>query len=134
MRIAIPTADGVLCPHFGHCREFAVIDVDTDEKKIVASTTATPPPHEPGILPRWLEQMDCNMVIVGGMGHRAMQMLESAGINVTCGARSKRPEELVMDYLNGQLITGYNLCDSDGSGHGHEQGHRPGGCQNRKKF
>ncbi|GAG17722.1 unnamed protein product, partial [marine sediment metagenome] len=34
MRIAIPVTDGKLSAHFGHCRQFAIIDVDTDNKNI----------------------------------------------------------------------------------------------------
>jgi ATP-binding protein involved in chromosome partitioning len=117
MIIALPTADGVLCPHFGHCREFTIVEVDNHEKRIVRLSTMSPPPHEPGIFPKWLSQLGCNIVIVGGMGGRAMNFLESAGIKVICGAPSKKPEEIVNDYLEGQLITGTNLCDEVG-GHG----------------
>jgi predicted Fe-Mo cluster-binding NifX family protein len=31
MRIAIPMAGGTLCPHFGHCEQFAIVDVDQGE-------------------------------------------------------------------------------------------------------
>jgi ATP-binding protein involved in chromosome partitioning len=36
MRIAIPVSEGKLDPHFGHCRQFALVDMDRDEKKILA--------------------------------------------------------------------------------------------------
>ncbi len=32
MKIAIPLSDGKLMPHFGHCQEFALIEVE--DKKI----------------------------------------------------------------------------------------------------
>ncbi len=111
MKIAIPTADGLLCPHFGHCQNFTVVDVDPEEKKISGSETLTPPPHEPGVFPAWLAQMGCNLIIAGGMGGRAVQMFRQNGIQVVIGARAAKPDDVVMDYLNGSLITGGNPCD-----------------------
>ena len=35
MKVAIPLANGKLAMHFGHCERFALIDVDTAEKKII---------------------------------------------------------------------------------------------------
>jgi predicted Fe-Mo cluster-binding NifX family protein len=53
-RIAIPLEGGILCSHFGHCEQFAI--VDADDKTITAETLITPPPHEPGLLPGWLAE------------------------------------------------------------------------------
>ena len=49
MKIAIPTADGVLCPHFGHCQHFTIVEIDPESKSIIKSEAMTPPPHEPGV-------------------------------------------------------------------------------------
>jgi predicted Fe-Mo cluster-binding NifX family protein len=38
MRIAIPWSQGLLSPHFGHCEEFALLDVDPQQKAILTST------------------------------------------------------------------------------------------------
>jgi len=114
MKIAIPTAGGVLCPHFGHCQEFALIDVDTETKKIVGVTKIVPPAHEPGVLPTWISQQGCTMVIAGGMGGRAISMFESRGINVVCGAPAQAPEDVVTSYLEGTLVTGGNMCGEPG--------------------
>lgn len=114
MKIAIPTADGLLCPHFGQSRQFAIIDIDTEKKEIIKTEMITPPPHERGILPQWLSQMGCNLIIAGGMGGRAINMFEQKGIGVISGASPQKPEQVVMAYLNGGLITGGNLCDEPG--------------------
>ena len=37
--------------------------------------------------------------------------LASHGITVVSGASSQEPKEIVLAYLNGELITGGNLCD-----------------------
>lgn len=38
MKIAIPMAGGQLCMHFGHCEQFALVDVDETAGK-PANTT-----------------------------------------------------------------------------------------------
>ena len=69
-----------------------------------------PPPHEPGVLPNWLNQMGASVVIAGGMGHRAIQLFDQAGIKVVTGAPIEGPETLVKSYLNDTLAIGDNLC------------------------
>jgi len=68
MKIAIPTVGGHLCPHFGHCEQFAMIEADTQKKEILNIDLLTPPPHEPGVLPRWLSEQGTDVIITGGMG------------------------------------------------------------------
>jgi len=111
MKIAIPTVDGVLCPHFGHCQQFAILDVNSETKTIDKSEMLTPPPHEPGVLPAWLSQMGCNLIIAGGMGGRAVDLFNQSGIEVIMGASNEKPEEIVMSYLDSKLTTGANPCD-----------------------
>jgi predicted Fe-Mo cluster-binding NifX family protein len=111
MKIAIPTAEGVLCPHFGHCQQFAILEVDPDKKSIEATEMLTPPPHEPGVLPAWLSRMGCNIIIAGGMGGRAVGMFQQNGVEVVIGAPVASPEDIAIAYLNGNLQTGDNVCD-----------------------
>ena len=109
MKFAIPLAEGRLTAHFGHCKEFAVIDVE--DKKIVKKEILEPPPHEPGVLPKWLNELGTNIVIAGGMGQRAIGLFDQAGINVITGAPLLEPEDLVKSYLDNELVTGKNVCD-----------------------
>jgi ATP-binding protein involved in chromosome partitioning len=111
MRVAIPVCEGVLSMHFGHCEQFAVLDVDPDMKAIVGTTALEAPPHEPGLLPRWLAERGVTLVIAGGMGSRAQQLFSAAGVAVIVGAPSIEPEKVVQGYLAGNLVTGTNVCD-----------------------
>lgn len=111
MKIALPVSNGVLCNHFGHCDQFAIADVDAQAKSIKGIDLVEPPPHEPGLLPRWLYEKGVNLVIAGGMGARARDLFEQKGIKVVVGARPANPEDLVMDYLKGVLVSGANVCD-----------------------
>ena len=111
MKIAIPVADGKLCMHFGHCEQFALVDVSEDKKTITATNLLTPPPHEPGVLPRWLHEQGANIIIAGGMGQRAQGLFTQNGIEVVVGAPALAPQEVVESYLNGTLEVGSNVCD-----------------------
>ena len=111
MKIAIPTFQGNLCAHFGHCEIFAVFEVDREKKEIVKKEELTPPPHEPGVLPQWLKENEVNLVIAGGMGRRAQDLFTQYGIKSIVGVSPSKPEEVVMNYLNAELKAGENLCD-----------------------
>ncbi len=111
MRIAIPLTGGLLSAHFGHCEQFAILDIDAGSKRIQAQELVTPPPHEPGLLPKWLAGMQVNLVIAGGMGQRAQKLFTDNGIEVLCGAPTATPEELAMQHLEGRLELGSNACD-----------------------
>lgn len=125
MKIAVPTSEGSLSPHFGRCEEFVLFDVDPQAKQILATDRAVPPPHGPGVIPQWLSGFKVNVIIAGGMGMRAIQLFQTAGIEVVRNAVVATPEELVRNYLNGQLTLGEDPCDHpDGHDCGHhEHGH-----------
>lgn len=108
-RIAIPLENGVLCSHFGHCEQFAIIDADNNT--ISSESLITPPPHEPGLLPAWLAEKEVTDVIAGGMGQRAIDLFNKQNINVFVGAQLKSPGELVSDLLSDSLLAGANYCD-----------------------
>ncbi len=111
MKIAVPTADGKLCMHFGHCETFSLLDVDPESKSVIGEETVVPPPHEPGVLPRWLHEKGVSMIIAGGMGMRAQQLFQQFQIEVVVGAPAGEPKALAESRLRGELVTGGNVCD-----------------------
>lgn len=110
MKFAVPTNEGKLCMHFGHCEAFALFDADANGT-IVNETFVTPPPHEPGILPPWLAQQGVKFIIAGGMGSRAQQLFAEQGVKVVTGAQEEDPRSAVVNYIKGTLVTGANTCD-----------------------
>jgi predicted Fe-Mo cluster-binding NifX family protein len=111
MRYAIPVSNGKLAPHFGHCEEFAIIDVDEAKRTIVGKKLIASPEHQPGLLPPWLANEGVSAVIAGGMGSRAQMLFKENGIEVILGAVEEKPEQLVLSYIQGTLETGPNACD-----------------------
>jgi len=118
--IAIPLENGVLCPHFGHCEEFAIVEVVngviTDIKQL------TPPEHIPGLYPRWVAQFGVTDVIAGGMGQQAIMLFNQQNINAFVGAPIKNPKELVTDFLANKLTLSANYCN-------HDTNHEHGSCK-----
>jgi Mrp family chromosome partitioning ATPase/predicted Fe-Mo cluster-binding NifX family protein len=111
MRIAIPLADGRLAQHFGHCAAFALVDVDTGRREILARQDVQAPEHQPGLLPPWLAERGAHLILAGGMGSRAQQLFTGHGIQVVVGVPSDTPEALVSAWMAGTLVSGENVCD-----------------------
>jgi len=111
VKIAVPIENGRLCNHFGHCETFALLDVDMEKKAIIRREDIPAPPHEPGLLPRWLQERGVNTIIAGGMGSRALGLFAERGIQVIVGAAPGDPEAIVKNYLVDDLVTGQNVCD-----------------------
>ena len=111
MRIAIPLFENKLTQHFGHCQSFAIVNINPETAEIIERKDLTPPPHEPGVLPKWLHEMGVNLIIAGGMGQRAQQLFTQNNIDVIVGAPADTPENLIKAYCDKTLETGQNLCD-----------------------
>ncbi|HID98418.1 MAG TPA: dinitrogenase iron-molybdenum cofactor [Thermodesulfobacteriaceae bacterium] len=123
MKIAVPVENGVLCSHFGHAARFASVDIE--DGRIGESRLLVPPPHEPGSLPRWLKELGTTHVICGGIGARAVELLQAAGIEVVSGVSSMDPALAIGEFLAGRL-QGVGGPTCQGHGHG-EGGHTCGG-------
>ncbi|HKL22839.1 MAG TPA: NifB/NifX family molybdenum-iron cluster-binding protein [Tichowtungia sp.] len=111
MKIAIPTANGKLAMHFGHCQTFEILTIDPETKTIASCEAMVPPPHEPGVLPKWLHEQSVNLIIAGGMGNRAQQLFTQNDIQVVVGAAAESPTDLAKAWMDGTLVSGANACD-----------------------
>lgn len=108
-KIAIPVTDKVLSSHFGHCEQFYVYDVENET--VIKEILLTPPPHEPGLLPKWLGEQAVTDIIAGGIGQRAIDLFKQNNINVFVGAPQIPPIEIVEKHLAGSLTLRGNYCN-----------------------
>lgn len=123
MKIAIPYENGCLHGHFGGCREFALVEVDPEQKLTLRTEIVSAPAHQPGLFPRWLRELGVQVVIAGGIGHRALGLFAQHGITVRAGLPSAPVAALVAAYLAGQLVRPPDGCEHHGHHHEHEHGH-----------
>ncbi len=109
MMIAIPTVDGKVSAHFGHCSSYRMYLVEDCSIREVIEKEG--PEHEPGVIPRWLKTEGADVVIAGGMGQKAIQLFDSLGIQTVVGVSSRDADEVAQEYLAGKLANYSNLCD-----------------------
>lgn len=129
MKIAIPTTGGSLSSHFGHCEKFALLDIDHEKKTIRGTEMLTPPPHEAGLIPKWLMGQNIDIVITKVMGEKAKSIFSNASIKVITGSEPETPEAIAAKYLAGTLETleGSSTCG------GHDTSHAcTGSCTHSK--
>jgi predicted Fe-Mo cluster-binding NifX family protein len=112
VRIAIATDDGQVSAHFGHCPQFILADIDNGA--VVGQTVVDAPPHEPGLIPRFLKEHKADAVVAGGIGHKAVRLFESMGIEVVAGVTGS-VEEVISGCADGTLEGGESLCSHDHS-------------------
>ena len=118
LRVGFPTNDGVTVEeHFGHCEKFAVYTIE--EGKIVKKEFLTAPEHAPGVFPRFIAENNINVVITGGMGQRAIDLIKGNGGQVILGA-SGNIEDVLAVYLEGSLYSKGSACAHHH--HDHEDG------------
>ena len=109
-KIAIPVDEnGILDGHFGHCKYFSLLTIEGNE--IISEETVTPPPHEPGVLPKWLAGEKVTDVLAGGMGHKAIQIFNYNEVNVFVGAPKLQAKQLVKGFLDKTIEFSANYCD-----------------------
>jgi predicted Fe-Mo cluster-binding NifX family protein len=109
-KIAVPVDEnGLLDGHFGHCKFFAVLSIE--DKNIVEEKVLVPPPHEPGLLPKWLAEQGVTDVLAGGMGQKAIHILNYNEVNVWVGAPRKSAKELAEGFVSSSIQFTANYCD-----------------------
>lgn len=117
MKIAIPTAEGRLFPHFGKAPQVTVFDVE--DKVVKNKEVLTSPEHAHGAMPRFLHGLGVTDVICGGLGAGAVNLLTELGIPIHGGAPAEEVDKVMNDYLAGTLTYGDSTCHHDAcDGHG----------------
>ncbi len=107
MKIAIPVLENNglkshISEHFGHSPYFALIEVDGGEIRSMSIVENPYEEHGPGVVPSFLKSLGAEVVIVRGMGRRAVDFFEELGIRVIRGA-SGNVESIVKEFSSGLL-------------------------------
>ena len=110
MKIAVPTRDGVVDDHFGHCAYYTIFSIEPDGS---LSTTTLPSPEGCGCksnIASVLQAQGVRVMLAGNMGVGAKNVLEKHGIKVIRGQKGE-VGQLVRDYLAGQVQDSGEVCD-----------------------
>lgn len=118
-KIAIPTAEGKLFPHFGKAPQVTVFDVEGNQ--VVNKEVLTSPEHTHGAMPHFLQGLGVTDVLCGGLGAGAVKLLQEIGIAVHDGAPSLDVDDVLSMFLNGTIVYGDGTCHHDAcDGHHHQ--------------
>ncbi|MBG0789579.1 MAG: NifB/NifX family molybdenum-iron cluster-binding protein [Desulfovibrionaceae bacterium] len=122
MILALPTRDGRIDDHFGHCDHYTLMTVD-DSGTIVSSERMDSPEGcgcKSDIAPM-LAGKGVKVMLAGNMGQGAVNVLTQSGIEVVRGCFGF-VEEVAVKWLAGDLADNAETCDHhDCDSHGHEQ-------------
>lgn len=108
MRYAIAADADQVAPHFGRCERYVLVDVHDGAE--AAREELPNPGHEPGLLPRLLNEEGVAYVVAGGAGPRAINLLRELNIGIYVGV-SGPIDEVVDEIIAGELEPGESACE-----------------------
>lgn len=108
MRYAIAADADRVAPHFGRCERYVLVDINDGEQ--VAREELPNPGHEPGLLPRLLNEEGVAYVIAGGAGPRAVNLMAEMNIGVFVGI-SGSVDDVIGELTAGDLEPGESTCE-----------------------
>ena len=100
-RVAIPIVDNKLSESFGGCNFYEIFEIE--EGEIRKSSIEIPKVEAIDELPYWLEQRGISDVIVYKIKKEIITLFASKKINLFVGINQDSSENLINDYLNGNL-------------------------------
>lgn len=122
MILALPTRDGNIDDHFGHCDHYTLVTVDNGN--IVSSERMDSPEGcgcKSDIAPV-LAEKGVKVMLAGNMGQGATNILTGVGIEVIRGC-SGPIDDVVEKWLSGELKDNSIVCDHhDCDHHEHDLG------------
>jgi len=110
--------DSTVAQHFGHAPFFILVDVENGE--VSASQGLANPfaeNHQPGQVPGFIKSQNADVMLSGGMGGRAIQFFEQAGIKTATGADGTVRHSLE-NFFGGKLNEAAPCDESVAHGHG----------------
>ncbi len=121
MKIAVPSRDGLVDEHFGHCQEFLIFRV---EKDALVEEQPVPSPEACGCksgIAAVLARSGVTHLVGGHMGEGAFRVLQAQGIKVIRGA-SGPAKEAAEAFAAGKFSDSGGGCSGHGEA-GHDCGH-----------
>ena len=117
MKIAIPTRNDYVEEHFGQCNTYTIVEIENQNtiksKEILKWSDGCGCKSN---IVETLKDMGVSTLLAGNMGHGALNVLLSSDMEVIRGCHGKI-DQLVQNYLQGELKDKDILCGSHGNCH-----------------
>lgn len=117
MKIAITTQGNQIFQHFGQCQNFTVFSVE--DGKIRGRETIDASQNGHAALADFLKNAGVTVLICGGIGGGAKQMMSQVGIKLVSGVDGSI-EDAVNAYISGGLTDQGGNCNHEGHEENHE--------------
>ncbi len=121
MKVAITCENGEVFQHFGRTPQFKVYEIE--DGKVVGSEVIDTNGTGHGALAGFLQNLNAEVLICGGIGGGAVAALSSMGVKLYAGA-SGNTDDVINTFIAGTLpVVGDATCDCHGhdhEGHDHE--------------
>lgn len=116
-KLAIPTRDGMVDDHFGHCVYYTVVTLSDDNE--VLNTERLDSPEGCGCksnIASVMQEMGITLMLAGNMGMGAYNKLNAHDIHVIRGCKGN-VEDVLKAYQNGELKDSLEACDHHDCNH-----------------
>ena len=117
MKIALPTKDGKIDSHFGHCDYFTIMEIN--ENKEIVSKSVLESPQGCGCksnIASTLAELGVEWMLAGNMGHGAVIVLQGQNIKVVRGCAGE-VETVAAEWLKGNVSDNLVACDHHDCNH-----------------
>ncbi len=108
MKIAISCDESRVSGHFGRCEKYILFEEENG--KLKSKSEISSPPHQPGMIPRFLNEKGAKVIICQGIGPRAVNLFNELGIEVIAGV-SGEIGKVIQKYLDGSLEGADSTCE-----------------------
>lgn len=122
MKIALPSREGRIDAHFGHCAYFTVYTVEDGK---IAAEEKVASPEGCGCksnVASVLAAKGVTLMLAGNMGDGAVRVLSGQGIQTIRGCEGEI-RTVAEAWLTGAIKDSGESCASHGAGHSHDDGH-----------
>lgn len=119
--IAIPTRDGMVDSHFGHCDHYTVVSIN--DANAITGRERLDSPQGCGCksnIASVMQEMGISLMLAGNMGQGAFNKLSEHGIEVIRGCQGK-VDDVLNAYLSGNITDNAEVCDHHDCGHHDEE-------------
>jgi predicted Fe-Mo cluster-binding NifX family protein len=116
MKIAVTTQGNQIFQHFGKCENFTIFSIE--EGKMQGKTSIDASQNGHAALAEFLKNAGVGVLICGGIGDGAKQMLSSGGIKLVSGVEGNI-EDAVNSYISGALNDMGGSCNQEDHGQDH---------------
>ena len=109
-KVAIPVSNGHTSLQFENSSHFLIYDLSASESLVTSRHLESGINKQPKLVPEQLAKQGVNIVITRQIRKETAKSLSDNKIQLYVGVSKQKPDELVEDLLEGDLVTDDTMC------------------------